>query len=131
MRQIHQNGNQYVRLKIKLMKKFMLLFAGVLFLGVTGMYAQRQDSTSMRDERQGVAALSRQSNNYTKEMMVQIQTEDIPASLRSSLQGYRYKGWENGTYYRLGNYEGYMVEINDGEKTKTFRFDPNGRPIPD
>ncbi len=112
------------------MKKFMLLFAGVLFLGVAGMYAQEQDSTSMKGERQGVAALSEPSNNYAMEM-VQIQTEDIPASLRSKLQGYRYKGWENGTFYRLGNYDGYIVEIKDGDKTKTFHFDANGRPIPD
>ena len=77
-----------------------------------------------------MAALSEPSNNYAMEM-VQIQTEDIPASLRSKLQGYRYKGWENGTFYRLGNYDGYIVEIKDGDKTKTFHFDANGRPIPD
>ena len=112
------------------MKQIMLLFVGVFILDATGMYAQEQDTTLMKEEREGVAALAEPANNYAKEM-VPIQSDDIPASLRSKLQGYRYKGWETGTFYRLGNYEGYIVEMKDGEKTKTFRFDANGRPIPD
>lgn len=61
--------------------------------------------------------------------MVQITSMDIPASLRSKLQGSKYKGWENATFYRSQNYEGYVVEMRDGEKIKTFRFGANGKPI--
>ena len=110
------------------MKKIVLLFVGVLFVGIAGMFAQEQDTTSMKGERQGVATLSEPSNNYTKDM-VQIQSTDIPASMRSKLQGSRYKGWENATFYRAQNYEGYVVEMKDGDKIKTFRFDANGKPI--
>ncbi|AYB33005.1 hypothetical protein [Chryseolinea soli] len=112
------------------MEKIILLFVGVLVLGVTGMNAQERDTTLMKGGREGVAALAEPSSHYTKDM-VQITAMDIPASLRSKLQGSRYKGWENATFYRSQNYEGYVVEMKDGEKIKTFRFDGNGRPIPD
>lgn len=120
----------FCRTKINSMKKIMVLFAGVLVVGATGMYAQEQDTTLVKEEREGVATLSEPSGNYTKDM-VPITAMDIPASLRSKLQGSRYKGWENATIYRAPNYEGYVVEMRDGEKIKTFRFDGNGRPIPD
>ena len=112
------------------MKKVMLLFVGVLFAGVAGMYAQEQDTTFMKQDREDIAAMSEPSSSYTKDM-VQITAMDIPASLRSKLQGSRYKGWENAVFYRSQNYEGYVVEMKDGDKIKTFRFDGNGRPVPD
>lgn len=116
------------------MKKMTLFIAGVLFVGVAALYAQQPDTTATAQGPQGqsTAALSNntESSSYTRDMIV-IQVSDIPAALRSKLQGTIYKGWENGTIYRSKSYEGYVVEINDGARTKTFRFDANGRPLHD
>jgi hypothetical protein len=114
------------------MKKMTLFIASVLFAGVTALYAQAPDTTATAQGPQdkNTVALSNdtESNSYTRDMIL-IQVSDIPAALRSKLQGSIYKGWENGTIYRSKSYEGYVVEINDGTKIKTFRFDANGKPI--
>lgn len=114
------------------MKKITLFLASVLFVGVAAMYAQEQDTTAtdLGQQRKSTATESKDmpSSDYTKDMLP-IQVTDIPAALRSTLQGSMYKGWENGTFYRSKTNEGYALEIKDGEKTKMFRFDANGKPI--
>jgi len=116
------------------MKKITLFFASMLLVGLTAMYAQSQDTTSTQGSKRksSTEAPSQdrqadQSKNYTKDMTV-IQSSDIPANLRTTLQGSTYKGWENGTIYRSKNNDGYAVEIKDGGKTKVYRFDANGKP---
>jgi len=113
------------------MKKIILLFVSVLFVGVTAMYAQQDTTSADRATQQDKSApqdQSSQSSNYTKDM-TPIQSSDMPAALRSTLQGSRYKGWENGTLYRSKNNDGYALELKDGATTKVFRFDANGKPI--
>jgi hypothetical protein len=115
------------------MKKTLLFLASVLFAGTTAIYAQSQDTTSTQDrsaKSKSSSASTRQqeqSQNYTKDM-TKIQSSDIPADLRTTLQGAQYKGWENGTFYRSKNNDGYAVEIKNGNKSKTYRFDANGKP---
>jgi hypothetical protein len=128
------------------MKKLTLFFASVLFVGVTAIYAQSQDTTSTstqdrtnssststtdrtKSKSSTSGATQDQSQNYTKDM-TRIQSSDVPSNLRTTLQGSQYKGWENGTVYRSKNNDGYAVEIKDGSKTKTYRFDANGKPQP-
>jgi len=115
------------------MKKMTLFIASVLFVGVTLVDAQALDTAATDQSQQyntSTAALSRtaESNSYSSDMTI-IQISDIPAALRSKLQGTIYRGWENGTIYRSKNYERYVVEINYGSMTKTFRFDANGQPV--
>lgn len=119
------------------MKKITLFFASALFLGATTLYAQSQDSTSTQDRNSKSQSSSSsssssssqgdQSQNYTKDMS-KIQSSDIPANLRTTLQGTQYKGWEKGTIYRSKNNDGYAIEMKDGNKTKSFRFDADGKP---
>jgi hypothetical protein len=59
-----------------------------------------------------------------------VRSSDIPASLRQSLQGSDYTGWENGHVYKTKNGE-YIVEIQKNGMTKTHRFDANGQPKKD
>jgi hypothetical protein len=112
--------------------KTTLFIVTVLFVGVTTLHAQEPDTTATDQRQQHTSTVaysaSNPSSNYTREMIL-IQASDIPAALRSKLQGTIYKGWENGTIYRSKTYEGYVVEITDGANTKTFRFDANGQPI--
>ncbi|HEY5748633.1 MAG TPA: hypothetical protein VIU12_21330 [Chryseolinea sp.] len=115
------------------MKKITLFFASALFLGATSLYAQSQDSTATHDKSsktQSSTSSSRddQSQNYTKNMS-KIQSSEVPANLRTTLQGTQYKGWEKGTIYRSKNNDGYAIEFKDGNKTKTYRFDGEGKPM--
>ena len=119
------------------MKKIMLFFAGMLFLGVSATFAQADTTGTRRGASQTPAQTptatpsdrqTDQNRNYTKDM-VKIQSSDLPDNLRQTLQGTEYKGWENGTVYRTKNSDGYLVEIKNGTDKKTYRFDASGKPI--
>lgn len=116
------------------MKPVKLLLAGAMVAGAFAAYAQdstnvtptvqQQDQTTPQDQ-------TRQDQMNFKKGMVVIQSAEVPASLRSTLQGDQYKGWERGTIYRTQNSDMFIVEMRDGDKTKMHRFDQNGKPIKD
>jgi hypothetical protein len=56
-----------------------------------------------------------------------VSTSDIPASLRETLQGKDYTGWESGQIYKTKNGE-YILETNKNGMMKTHHFDANGKP---
>lgn len=56
-----------------------------------------------------------------------VTTDDMPTSLRMTLEDDQYEGWENSTVYRNRNTNEYMVEIRDGSSSKTYYFDKDGK----
>ncbi len=84
----------------------------------------QQDQTTPQNQ------VQKDQANFKKDMIV-IPSADVPASLRSTLQGAQYKGWENGTIYRNQTSDMFMVEMRDGNQTKIYRFDQNGKAIKD
>lgn len=121
------------------MKKLMLTAAGLL-VGIAVVFAQTPTyDTARRQPAQNVKpaqkepttvqpsrSQSAQESNYQRDM-TKIQSNEVPASLRSTLQGAEYKGWENGTFYRNKSNDGYLLEVNDGSNVKTYRFDKAGK----
>jgi len=102
------------------MKKLMLTIAAVFCLSAVAVHAQdpqKKDTTQ-------------QSQNFREDMTV-IQSSEIPETLRTTLQDAQYAGWETGTIYTSKAKDSYVVEIKDAttNKSKTFRFDANGKPI--
>ena len=83
-----------------------------------------QDQTSPQNQAEQDQA------NFKKDMII-IPASEIPASLRGTLQGSQYKGWENGTIYRNQSSDMFMVEMRDGNQTKIYRFDQNGKAVKD
>lgn len=108
------------------MKKIILVLAGALCLGVAGVNAQ--DATQrVKDDTTSVQP----SQSYLKGM-VKINATEIPANLRSTLQGDQYKGWENASIYRSKNSDMYLVEMKDeNDRTKAYRFDASGKLVRD
>jgi len=84
----------------------------------------QQDQTAQQNQAQKDQA------NFKKDMIV-IPPAQVPASLRSTLQASQYKGWESGTIYRNQTSDMFMVEMRDGNQTKIYRFDQNGKAIKD
>jgi len=107
------------------MKKTILILAGALCLSVATVNAQdapqrSKDSTSVQP-----------TQNYVKDM-AKINATEIPASLRSTLQGSQYTGWENATIYRSKDSDMYLVEMKDAsDRTTSYRFDANGKIVKD
>lgn len=89
----------------------------------------QQDQTAPQNQAQQSQAQKDQAN-FKKDMIV-IPAAQVPASLRSTLQGAQYKGWENGTIYRNQSSDMFMVEMRDGNHAKIYRFDQNGKAIKD
>lgn len=108
------------------MKKLMMTIAGLLFVSVMAATAQVQDTTSASQPSTGIQ--QEQGINYDE--MEAVPNGDVPASLRSTLQGSEYSGWEEGKVYRNKNSSEYTVVVGD-ENAKVYRFDNNGRRLED
>jgi hypothetical protein len=118
------------------MKNVKLILASTLVIAAFAANAQdttklvpppppvQQDQTAPQNQTQKDQA------NFKKDMIV-IPSAQVPASLRSTLQGSQYKGWENGVIYRNQSSDMFMVEMRDGNQTKVYRFDQNGKAIKD
>jgi hypothetical protein len=115
------------------MKKIMMIASAMLLGGIVAVQAQdttsfkKQDTTSLQQPSQ-----AQQPSTQLKDMTA-LQPTEIPANLRETLQGSQYKGWDASTskIYRNQTSDLYVVQIQDGTMTKTYRFDKNGKPIND
>jgi hypothetical protein len=132
------------------MKTLALILAGALTLGFSA--AQAQDTTNISRTQQdesgagteaetgkdrsgpGVGAQNQKNANtpdedYRRDMDV-IGSSDVPSSLKSTLQGDQYKGWEqNSTIYSGRNRDSFILEMREGTQTKVHRFDKDGKPV--
>ena len=115
------------------MKKLMLLFAGMFMLGIVAVNAQQVDTTGTRATQQPSAteqpsATQQQSSDqYIQKDYETVKSTDVPASLRTTLKGSEYTGWESGSVYRNKTSNGYMVRIGSGDQTKNYYFDKSGK----
>jgi hypothetical protein len=70
-------------------------------------------------------------NRYRTEDMVEVQAEEVPASLRRTLRESKYSGWEeNGKLYQDPSTNGYvlvMEKSDDSSQPRAYRFDKNGQ----
>jgi hypothetical protein len=117
------------------MKTVKLILASALVIGAVAVNAQ--DSTNVTPQPQLEQPAPPQQEpaqqpemDYKKDMVV-VPAAEIPASLRSTLQGSQYKGWESGTIYRNQASDMFIVETREGDKTTVHRFDKDGNAIKD
>jgi len=116
---------------MKNIKPILSLFAGMFLMSISVSFAQVTNDTTqvVREGNPQIAEPQlEQSTNYTKDM-VKIKATDVPKPVQQALQSTEYKGWENAALYRSKSSDMYLVEMKDGDKTKTYRFDRNGKPI--
>lgn len=114
------------------MKKLMIAAAMVLGGAVA---VQAQDTTSFKktDTTSLQQPTQQQPGSIRLKDMTALQATEIPAALRETLQAPTYKGWDSSTskIYRNQTSDLYVVQIQDGTMTKSYRFDKNGKPIND
>jgi hypothetical protein len=109
------------------MKKLMLTIAGLLFVSVMAVNAQVAQDTTQTSPTSPMS--TEESANLTKDMEL-VQPTDVPSSLRTTLQGTEYTGWEKGKVYRNTTTNEYLIVVGD-EDAKVYRFDSNGARIED
>ena len=115
------------------MKKLMLLCAGFMLTGFIAVNAQSSDTTKRPSKAVTTQPTPQQPSNQMtqKKDMVQVQTAEVSASLRKTLEDPMYVGWENSTIWRNKTTNEYTIELLSGNTTKTYRFDKSGKPIKD
>ena len=110
--------------------KFHNLFTVALIVSASAAFAQ-QDTTHAVQQPQSQSQQPQSPNQQPSEQFnvkeySEIQSSELPASLRTTLQGDEYKGWENGKLYRQNNGQSYYLNIGTANSTKNYYFDKNG-----
>ncbi|HEY9007363.1 hypothetical protein [Ohtaekwangia sp.] len=118
------------------MKKITALFIAVFIVSIALVHAQQYDTARTKQrpsqsepESQTPSSQpsSQESDQYKQSDYETIESADVPASLRSTLQRSQYKGWESGKVYRSKNNSGYWIAIGSGSDARNYYFDRNGR----
>ena len=115
------------------MKLINFILTFLLCILLTSVYAQETIDldTAKNPVREGDPAI-RQSPDEMKQNelrdMVKISVDEIPPSLQNALKGDDYKGGSK-TFYKSKSGDTYLVEIQDGNITQTYRFDKKGKQI--
>jgi hypothetical protein len=106
-----------------------LLTAAFIVSATVVATAQQTDTTQTRQpqSRSQQEQQGQPSNQFNAKDYTQIQATEVPSSLRTTLQGQEYKGWENGKIYRRNNGDGYYVTTGSGNTAKNYYFDKNGK----
>jgi hypothetical protein len=112
---------------------------------------QTQPQTTTPQTQQQQNPTQTQQSQYRRDDMKVMQQDQLPESLRTTLRGTEYQGWEQSTIYQDPNTGEYLLEMNStvtnpnnsttspttpqnqsGTNTpRTFRFDRNGQVIQD
>ena len=121
------------------MKKITLFIAAAAF----SVAVANAQTDSLRNTSSGSPTQTPTTyQNYPTKDMKRVAPNEIPASLRTTLQGPEYKGWENGTIYfnSATNEYSYQAQPAKGSNSATsgsknnatwYRFDKSGKRIPD
>jgi hypothetical protein len=115
------------------MKKLMMIAAGALFVSVAAVQAQDSTSFKRSDSTNVTQQQPTEQQSIKLKDMTALKSTEVPASLRETLQADQYKGWDATTskIYRNQTSDLYVVQIQDGTMTKSYRFDKDGKPIND
>jgi len=128
------------------MKKVIFSIVGSMLIGLCTVQAQQDESASKSRNKQQAKDRTEQTTNdsqtndshwnrdqswqqqsdrnrYASEGMVEIEKEQIPSSLKETLQDEKYSGWENATIYHNTNSGEYVIA------PKAYRFDDKGKEI--
>lgn len=112
------------------MKTFMITLAAVVALGLASVQAQVLDSTRVKQTDPTYNPPTQvPGDQYIQRDYLQIRSNEAPSSLRTTLKGNDYTGWENGMLYRNRTNNGYMLRMGEGADTRSFYFDKSGRKI--
>jgi hypothetical protein len=117
------------------MRKFSIFIATLLITVVTavGQTPAPEPDTLFDPVQQGDPAVRKLPPNvdYVKEMD-RIVPEELPEAVRQTLDGTpQYKDWQKAMIYQNKSKDEYVVQFKEQDKTTTYRFDKNGRPVID
>jgi hypothetical protein len=106
------------------MRKLIFTFAAFLLIGVATIKAQDTLNTNKpKPENQ-----SSYQQDVPKNYFI-MKTDDVPASVRTTLREDEYTGWEAGTFYQNRSTNQYLLRVGTGNDVKSYYFDKTGRRV--
>jgi hypothetical protein len=103
-----------------------ILTATLIVSAVATVSAQVKPTSTQPSSQEG----KRQpGNQFNSRDYTQIQSSEVPSTMRTTLGGPNYKGWENGKIYRHNNGEGFYVTTGTGTNVKNYYFDNDGKAV--
>jgi hypothetical protein len=121
------------------MKKVCLFIAGAL-ISASVAYAQSPVDSSRTQSKDRKKGTSSAYQNYPTKDMRKLNSKDVPNSLRTTLQGSEFKGWESGSVYYNSSTNEYFYQsgnnnvsgnANQKNNNTWYRFDSQGKRIED
>ena len=115
------------------MKKYILFFL-ILLMGAVTAVAQTpapEPDTLLDPVQQGDPAVRQMPPqvDYVKEMD-RIVPEELPEPVRQTLESSaQYKDWQKAMIYQNKTKDQYLIQFKESDKTTTYRFDKQGRPV--
>lgn len=115
------------------MKTFVYILATLLLTAGTAI-AQNPtpelDTTKNPSKQTDPAVKVQPSNDYL-EKHLRIMPEELPEPVKRTLEsGTQYTGWQRAVIFRKEDGKEFVVEITEGNRTESFRFDKQGKPLP-
>ena len=111
--------------------KFKNLFAAALIVSAFATAFAQQDTTRAAQPQsqspQPQSPNQQPSEQFNVKEYSEVQSSDVPATLRTTLQSDQYKGWESGKLYRQNNGQGYYLSTGTGISSKNYYFDNTGK----
>lgn len=87
--------------------------------------------TTKNPSRQTDPAVKVQPSNDYLENHLRIMPQELPEPVKRTLEsGTQYSGWQRAVIFRKEDGKEFVVEITEGNKTESFRFDKQGKPLP-
>src|SRR5688572_7183873 len=106
------------------MRRFLLTIAGMLFIGIAVVNAQDTLNTNKPQTQTQSSYDVQVPKDY-----IMIKVDDVPSTVRTTLHGEEYTGWEAGTFYQNKSNNQYLVRVGTGNDIKSYYFDRNGKRI--
>jgi hypothetical protein len=111
------------------MKRIILTLACASIFGASATFAQDSTRTKSQTPTQQPTQSSDQMRTDDLKGWTQVQSNDIPSPLRTTLGGTQYNGWDqSGTVYKNQNGD-YSLRMGTGTTQKSYYFDKNGKTI--
>ena len=70
-----------------------------------------------------------QSENPQTNSMLRVESDQLPETMRRTLNDPMYSGWENSTIYYNRENDEYSMDLGTGNNAKSYRFDSQGNPV--
>lgn len=121
--------------KIRIMKRSIFLSLAFMVVASSNAWSQTpvpEPDTLSNPVQEGDPAVRTlpPGLDYVDKDRQRIVPEELPDAVRQTLEsGAEYSNWQKAAIYKIRDKEEFLVEFKEADKTTTYRFNKDGRPV--